>query len=415
LITTTLGNLIGLYTEMNDKKKAKELLDKLVTLLETSDDLITPFRAYAVSTNALMLEQDNLAKKYLKKLEEKVEKSPTNQNKAILANAKMSYFTTAEINSNKILKWGTEALYHLNKQKDYLNILATLFNLIIIELEFYNITERKQFLNSAKKRLNELVTLTGVLDLPTWLADKNVAQACMEILSKNYDYAESIIKDIPESEEITIQKKKAIIQYLLDIVIQKRNKERKKAKGEFEEKPEIVLTNPPPLLVMKEIADDQDAMDQLLIYFARKSLQNLVSITTSFDPEQTDIKLILLINEAGLPIYTKVFDEQKINKNLISNFISAIDSFGKRLFGTAEPYFSFQRGKNTILYQSVTPKLNLAILVSKENYDAVMKLTQINKEISAYLKEHNIDLSKTLDEKEPFHQWLEEEFTKLNI
>ena len=149
------------------------------------------------------------------------------------------------------------------------------------------------------------------------------------------------------------------------------------------------------------------------MHMVEKTMQELVSLPQQVDPVKADIKLILLINTAGLTIYTKILDAQKMNQQLISNFISAIDSFGSQLFGTKEPYFSFKRGSNIILFQNVNKDLNLAMIVSQENYDAIMKLNTLGKEIGIYLEDKEIDINKTIEEKSEFYEWLQTEVDQI--
>ncbi len=401
-IASALSNLIGLHTQANRKSEARKYLKKLVELLETSDELVTPFRAYAVAANAMSLDDYELAKKYLKKLDEKVAQAPTLMNKAIAASAKFSYYLDLEINSEEAYKWGEESLYYFNKQKDYLNALASVYNLVNTDFQFYKITEKERFLSSAKKRLNELLTLVGALDLPQWVADRNVSLAGFEILSQNFDRAEELIDAIPDSNEEKIKANKAMMKQLLEF---------SKRKDEDEGKKTQITGYSEPL--MQELASNKDAAKVMVMHMTEKTLEELVQLPQQVNPIKADIKLILLINNAGLTIYTKIFDVQKMNQQLISNFISAIDSFGKQLFGTKEPYFSISRGNNIILYQNINEDLNIAFIVSQENYDSIMKLNILAKEISEYLKDAKIVINKILEEPSPLYKWLEEKIAEL--
>ena len=183
---------------------------------------------------------------------------------------------------------------------------------------------------------------------------------------------------------------------------------RKKSEEEKDEK-EILFTEP----LLNEIATNKDAAKVMVMHVLESTMEELVQLPQQIDPIKADIKLILLINNAGLTIYTKIFDSQKMNQQLISNFISAIDSFGKQLFGTTEPYFSISRGNNIILYQNITDDLNLAFIVSQENYDAIMKLNTLSKEISEFMIDKSLILNKELEESSPLYNWLEEKVAEL--
>jgi len=407
-IASTISNLIGIYTQENNKVEARKYLKRLVEILDTSDELVTPFRAYAVASNAMSLDDYELAKKYLKILDEKVEQAPTLMNKAISASAKFGYYLDFEINSEEAYKWGEESLYYFNKQQDYLNALASVYNLVNTDFQFYKITEKERYLNAAKKRLNELLTLVGALKQPQWLADKFITLAGFEILSKNLDQAKKYIEEIPDSDDEKIKAYKDMIKQLWDF---NKNFETKEVAEQDEEKLEKIKYSENPLL--NEIATNKDATKVMVMHLVEKRLEELVQLPSEVEPIRADIKLILLINNAGLTIYTKIFDVQKMNQQLISNFISAIDSFGKQLFGTKEPYFSISRGNNIILYQNVSDDLNLALIVSQENYDSVMKLTTLSKEMSEYLIGKTIDYSKSLNEKSEFYKWLEDKINEL--
>ena len=160
-----------------------------------------------------------------------------------------------------------------------------------------------------------------------------------------------------------------------------------------EEKATVQYSDP----FVNEIATYKDAKQVMVMYMIEKTMEDLVKIPQQVNQIKADIKLILLINNAGLTLYTKIFDVQKMNQQLISNFISAIDSFGKQLFGTIEPYFSISRGNNIILFRNVNDDLNIALIVTQENYDAVRKLSTLSKEISEYLIDHTISYNETID------------------
>jgi len=403
----TLSNMIGLHNQANNKAEARKCLMKLVEILNMSDELLTPFRAYAVASNALTLDDYELADEYLKKLEEKVEQVPTLFNKAILASSKLVYFTEAVVNSEEAYKWGLDALYYFNKQQDYLNALAAIFNLTSLDFQFYKITNKENYLSKAKKRLNELLTLIGALDLPQWVAGKNTVLAGFELLNKNLEEAQKLVNDIPDTEDPKAQASKKMITQLVELAVKRAELEKE---GKEPDEIQLDVSSEP---IINEIASNKDAHMVFTMHMVEKTLQELVAIPQQVDPVKADIKLILLINTAGLTVYTKILDTQKMNQQLISNFISAIDSFGSQLFGTKEPYFSFKRGNNIILFQNVSKDLNLAMIVSQENYDSIMKLNTLSKEIGIYLDEKKFDLNKTLDEKDDFYKFLQNEVDQI--
>ncbi|NHJ84049.1 MAG: tetratricopeptide repeat protein [Asgard group archaeon] len=403
-MASNISNLIGLYTQQNKKTEARKYLKRLVEIISMSAELITPFRAYAVASNAMSLDDYDLARKFLEILEKKVEQSPTLMNQAILAGAKMGYYLDVEINSEKAYKYGEESLYFFNKQKDYLNALASIYNLVNTDFQFYKITEKERYLSSARKRLNELFTLVGALDQPEWVADKNTILAGFEYLNKNYKQAKTYIDEIPVLDTPKIKANRAMMTQLIEFAI-----ERTKEREEGEEEKKLTFDN----AILNELANNIDAMNNMVMHLVDKTLEEIVALPQQVDPVKADIKLILLINSAGLTIYTKIFDTQKMNQQLISNFISAIDSFGKQLFGTKEPYFSFSRGNNIILFQNVNDDLNLALIVSQENYDSIMKLNTLSKELSEYLLDKPSDLNKSIDEKSDMYDWLEKKVEDL--
>ena len=266
-IATTLSNLIGIHNQANRKGEARKYLKRLVEILDTSEELVTPFRAYAVASNAMTLDDYELAAKYLKILEEKVAQAPTLMNKAILASSKFVYYLDAEINSELAYKYGEESLYYFNKQKDYLNALASVYNLVNTDLQFYKISEKERYLVSAKKRLNELLTLVGALDLPQWVATKNITLAGFEILSQNLDAAERYINKIPDSEDTQIKANKKMISQLLEF------SRRKKSEEEKDEK-EILFTEP----LLNEIATNKDAAKVMVMHVLESTMEELVQL-----------------------------------------------------------------------------------------------------------------------------------------
>lgn len=411
-IASALGNLISLQVEHNNKKEARQLLKQLVEILEMSEELITPFRAYSVTANAISLDDYKLAHEYMQVLEKKVEEKPSNFNKGLLAGAKMYYYSTAEINYEKYLKWGNESLYYFNKQQDYLGVMTSLYNLTITDFQFYKISDNERYLNSSKKHVNELLTLVGKLDSPTWIGNKNITLAGFAMLGEDYNKAKKILAKVPKTDESSINNNKQMMSQLLayrENLVEK--EETKKEVPSTEGQTPVPQYSEYPLL--NEIASDQEAQKVMAMHLIEKTLLEMISLPTEFEPIKADIKLILLINSAGMTLYTKIFDTQKINQQLISNFISAIDTFGKQLFGTKEPYFSFRRGNNIILFQNINSDLNIAMIVTKENYDAIMKLNTLSKEIDAYLDGKSIDLNESPSEDSPFYKWLQEEIEQI--
>ncbi len=53
------------------------------------------------------------------------------------------------------------------------------------------------------------------------------------------------------------------------------------------------------------------------------------------------------------------------------------------------------------------------MIVSQENYDAIMKLNTLGKEIGMYLEDKEIDTSKTMEEKSEFYEWLQSEVDQI--
>lgn len=415
-IAQTLSNLINLKIDNNQEDEAKEMLKQLVVILEKSQNLITPFRAYAVVVNAITLEDYKLAQEYLTILKEKVDENPTFKSKGWYAGAKMYYYLDVEINYPEMMKWGNEYLYYVNKEKNYLNITTALFNLCIADFRFYKMTTKKQYLNSSKKRLNELLTFIGKLQQPEYIATKNVILAGYEILVNNYNAANQLLEEIPEISNSEVNENVQIINQLLSFAKEIDETEKRKKEQAEETTEEEKLVKYPQEPLFNKIATNKDMIDVYVTQIINNALQELIAIPTDFKPIKADIKLIILLNNAGLPVYTKIFDRQQINQQLISSFISAINSFANELFGSKEPYFSFERGNNIILFQTISTELNLAIIANKENYDSISKLNAFAKEVHDYLEVNEQALDTTIAEDSAFYKWLEkaiEEIMKL--
>ncbi|MBD3190287.1 MAG: hypothetical protein GF308_06570 [Candidatus Heimdallarchaeota archaeon] len=402
-MTTALSNLISIYNEINDKEKAQEALEELVQIFENNEELITPFRAYSIATNALLLEDFGLASAYLEKLEKKVKASPTMFHKGLLANAKMSYYTDGDLNYQKIIHWGNEALYFFNKQKDYLNVLVTIQFLASVELKLYTLSPSTRYLNNTKKRFHELLSLAGKFEMPEWITIKNIILAGLELLSQNFEEAENFLGKIPEVSNRETQLSIDLMNELL--VLGKTFQER----GEPEHlDPSSLSEN----IFETQITNSFHSYRSILTSVIEQALLKFTTLQSIPAPPQADIKLVLLMNASGMAIYTKIFGEQKMDQNLISGFISAIDSFGKQLFGTQESYFSIKRGDNNILTERINKDSSIALIVSKENFDALMTLHSLAKEVREYLKGKNIDLSMPIRKDSDFSQWLEKKLEK---
>lgn len=402
--TTALSNLISIYNEMNNMEKARESLDKLVEILENNEELITPFRAYSIATNALALEEFSLASDYLHILELKIIDSPTIFNKGLLANAKMYYYLEGEPTYQEIIRWGNESLYYFNKQKDYLNVLVTIKTLADAEFKFYTITPSKRFLNNVKKRFHELLSLVGKLEMPEWLAIKNLTLAGFELLSRNFQDAKKFLEQIPQVSDPEIQLNTNLMKELF--VLGK--------KFEEEGEPELSDTfSLPENIFESKIITSFHSYRTILVSIIEQTILKFATLQTIPEPPAADIKLVLLMNVAGVAIYTRSFGKEKMDQNLISGFISAIDTFGKQLFGTQEPYFSIKRGENVILTEKINKDVSIALIVSKENFDALMTLHSLAKEIKEYLKGRAINLTMPIDDDSEFSHWLQEKLENL--
>jgi hypothetical protein len=404
-MTTALGNIVTIYNEMNNREKARESFDQLIEILDENEELITPYRAYSVATNALIFEDFELAADFLERLEKKVDANPTLFNKGLLANAKMYYYIDGEINYQKMIQWGNEALYYFNKQKDYLNVLVTIQTLASSELQFYKITPSKRYLNNAKKRFHELLSLVGKLEMPEFVAIKNITLAGLELLAKNFAKAKELMTQIPELENNEIRLNINLMNNLIDI-----GKEYEE-QGEPELSPKTLQGN----IFETQIATNFKSYILMVVSTMEQTLLKISTLQTIPEPSEADIKLVLLMNFGGMAIYTKAFGDQQINNNLISGFIYAIDSFGKELFGTQEPYFSIRRGKNIILTEKINKQLSLALIVSKENFDALMSLHSLAKEIKEYIKGKAITFSQPIRKDTEFYHWLEHKLVDSKI
>ncbi len=408
-IIHTLSNLVSLKMEINAVDEAREMLKKIVALIDEKEELATPFRVYSVAVNAISLEDPLLARKYLDLLKKKVEENPTPKNMGHLTGANMYYYMDLEINYEEVIKWGTDYLYYVNKENNYLNIVTALFNLTVAEFQFYKMAGRNRYLNASKKRLTELLSFIGKLEQEDYLAIKNALLACYEILLDNYQIAGEFIAAIPEVVTVDVIKitdmLKELYSYLLGIVASERIESDDTTKATAEKYPGQTLFN--------EIASNKDAALANVSHIIERCLNLLIALPTEFKPNKADINLILLINNAGIAIFTRVFNEKLMDKYLISNFISAINSFGIELFGSRVPYFSIKRGDNIILFQNVNSELNLAMIANQENYDSISKLNSLAKEIKDYLLMNETDISNILLADRKFFEWMDKSINEM--
>ena len=402
-IIHTLSNLVSLKMEIQAVDEAREMLREIVALIDENEELATPFRVYSVAVNAISLEEPLLAKKYLDLLKVKVDENPTPKNMGHLTGANLYYYMDLEINYEEVVKWGTDYLYYVTKENNYLNIVTALFNLTIAEYQFYKMSGRNRYLNASKKRLNELLSFIGKLDQDDYLAIKNAVLACYELLLDNHQIAGDYIAAIPEvvTEEVLkiTDMLKQLYSFILEIIASEKITSEDATKTPINKYPGQTLFN--------EIASNKDAALVNVSHLIERCLNILIALPTEFKPKKADINLILLINNAGIAIFTRVFDEKLMDKYLISNFISAINSFGNELFGSRVPYFSIKRGNNIILFQNVNSDLNLAMIASQENYDSISKLNILAKEIKDYLYTNKTDISNIITVDSELYDWLD--------
>jgi hypothetical protein len=412
-IAHTLSNLINLKMDNNQDQEAKEMLRQLVDLLDNNKNIITTFRAYSVVVNAISLGEKKLVKDYLPILKEAADKSPNYKNKGFYAGANLYYYMDLDINYQKCHYWGNEYLYYVTKEKNYLTTTTALFNLCIADLRFYKMTARNRFLDVSKKHLNELLTLIGKLELPQYVALKNTILAGYEILVDNYNSAKKYLQDIPEIEDKEtiedVQIMRRLLHYKQELAKNnKNNNEDTKSAAKTTE-----LLDQPDELLLNKIINNNENIEIFVTREIELLLQKIIAIPSDYKPIQAEIRLMLLINKAGSAIYTKIIDPQRINRQLVSNFISAINSFAKELFGSDEPYFSFKRGNNIILYQNINPELSIAMIANQENYDSISKLNILTKEINDYLDKNDVELAYGLDDDSSFKKWLDKSLSEI--
>lgn len=403
-LTSTLSNYMGILIDCGYHSKGKAALQQLVRILDVHEGLINTFQAYAIATNALTLENLPLANKYLKILRERIEEDPTVNNKSYYTNAMLQYYVEGEINYPEFSHWAEENLFYITQLKDYQNVLFTLETIAKTEFDFYKMTKKKLYLARARKRINEMFSLLEALESPEYLARKAVISAALEILSENYPKAEKLLPSISiDSSEITLDCQ--MLQELL-LFSQQLKEERGGSEKISEAQEESVF--------IQKIASSNGMIFSLLTQIVEENLGRLTSTIDHIpEPVKAEIQMILLTYH-GMGVYTKVFDKQSIDKQLISGFISAIDNFANELFGKKEPYFSFARGEDIILFQKVTEHLNLAMIVRQESFDALMKLHRLTRELEVFLEENPIELGTSLTDSSPVIQFLKEKVDEIS-
>ncbi len=104
-------------------------------------------------------------------------------------------------------------------------------------------------------------------------------------------------------------------------------------------------------------------------------------ISDSIIERDTSIYLVILSSEKGDSIYSKAFEEIKIDDNLIAGFISAINMFGKEAFSSSGSIDRIKHGEYLIILHS-HKELIFGYVFKGQSYSAITKLENLIEELS---------------------------------
>ncbi len=106
--------------------------------------------------------------------------------------------------------------------------------------------------------------------------------------------------------------------------------------------------------------------------------QTLSTADIKLDIQKTNVYMVMLLSNAGIPYFSKKILESNLDDILISGLLSAIKSFSKQMFGSTG-IFSITQDKYTLALYSLKANLTLMIVTDEYSYQISSQLEQLAK------------------------------------
>ncbi|MFX0088242.1 MAG: tetratricopeptide repeat protein, partial [Candidatus Hodarchaeota archaeon] len=346
------------YLAADEKVKAYELIRDLDEYLDRVTD-VTQGTAIEVAQIAINNEDTKLAHKYIEKLRVSLEQNPSVSNEISLCVLKSALEST-RANMHTGILHTEKALELAEKNEIFPKVLSTKIRLASLNLTKWMYVENNELLEISQKNLYDALML-----IPSDNANRIEIEYVSVLLDLliDFDFSATIRKF--DTIEQTIE-----TMGLGKDINEKFQKNRLKT-FKFKD-----------LLDKEELYEDDVKI--LLYNTIRRILLGLSSLQVD-KLKEADIKMILVLNEAGLPLYVKNFGTASENEDLLlSAFLSALNSFSAMLSDVPEGHLQTIKHENYTIMVETYLSFMIAMICSEETYEARRKLhtliTQLSKD-----------------------------------
>jgi tetratricopeptide (TPR) repeat protein len=353
------------YMGADQKSKAHKLIKDLDIYLDKVKQ-VTQAIAIDVAHIAINNEDIYLAQKYIDKLKFSLTENPSVYNEISLYILESALEST-QANMNTGIRHTEKALQIAENNEIFPQVLTCKIRLASLNLTKWMYVENDKLLHISRANLQDVLMLIPsdspnkvqievVNVLLGLLMDTNFADAL-----EGFDRIEKSIKMMSWGQDI----------------IDKFDKAKNK------------------VIELKKLSDQselpEDDVRILLYNTIRRILISLSGIQVD-ETKKTDIRMILVLNEAGLPIYVKNFGKGGENEDiLLSAFLTALNSFSAVFSDTPEGHLETIRHENYTILVEIYLSFMIAMICVEETYETHQKLhkfvTQLSKDEFVKFKE----------------------------
>lgn len=339
------------YSGADEKDKAHALVKELDKYLDQMKE-ITQSTCIDVARIAINNEDTKLAQKYLEKLRSSLTKNPSVYNQISLHILESSSEST-QANMHTGIAQTEKALEIAERNEILPQVLTCKIRLSSLNLTKWMYVENDQLLRISQSNLYDALMLIPS-DNPNRVEFQVIGAMIEQLLGNEFENTLTKIDEIRQEvqksawgEDILskVEKNRLKIQKLKDLY----------------EKEELV----------------EDDIKILLYNTIRRLLIGLSGIHVD-QVKTTEIRMILIVNEAGLPIFVKNFGTAGENEDLLlSGFLTALNSFSSVFSSTPEGHLKVIRHENYSIMVEIYLSYMIAMVCLEDTYEAHQKLHRL--------------------------------------
>ncbi len=375
------------YSGGDEKDKAHALVKKLDTYLDRMKE-ITQSTSIDVAQIAINNEDTKLAHKYLEKLRDSLDKNPSVYNQISLHNLESALQST-QANMNSGIAQTEKALKIAEKNEILPQVLTCKVRLASLNVTKWMYVENDDLLRVAQANLYDALMLIPS-DNPNRIEFQVISEMIEQLLGAEFDQTISKIGEI----EKEVQKSGWGDDILTKV--QKNKEKMENLKGLYDR---------------NDLAEDDIKI--LLYNTIRRLLIGLSGIHVD-QVKTTEIRMILVVNEAGLPIFVKNFGTAGATEDLLlSGFLTALNSFSTVFSDTPEGHLKVIRHENYSIMVEIYLSYMIAMVCVEDTYEAHQKLHKL---VTLLSKDEFIkfpDLSRSVERLPEFEESVDSKINEL--